>query len=239
MIRAGAVGGRGLISQLRGTWVVVPSYNEGAVIAATICNLLPVCPNVVVVDDGSTDDTAERSAAAGATVVRHPVNLGQGAALMTGVRYALDQGASFVVTFDADGQHRADDIIRMLAAALQSGAEVVLGSRFLESSSDIPPARAILLRLATLYTRLSTGLPLTDAHNGLRLLTRAAAQRLRIRQNRMAHASEILDWIASSRATVTEVPVRVAYTAYSIAKGQTAWSSLGILWDLWSLKLHR
>lgn len=228
-----------MIAQLHDTWVVVPGYNEGAVIASTVAGILPVCPNVVVVDDGSSDDTVEHALAAGALVLRHPVNLGQGAALMTGIRFALDRGASFIATFDADGQHRPDDIARMHSTALRTESDVVLGSRFLENSADIPPARALLLRLATLYTRLTTGLPLTDAHNGLRLLTRRAAQRLRIRQNRMAHASEILDWLASSGLTVTETPVRVVYTDYSLAKGQTAFNSLGILWDLWSLKLHR
>jgi glycosyltransferase involved in cell wall biosynthesis len=228
-----------LAAQLRDTWVVVPGFNEGPVIASTIRGILMFCPNVVVVDDGSSDDTVKHAAASGATVVRHPINLGQGAALMTGVRYALDQGASYIVTFDADGQHRPDDIPHMLATALRTGADVVLGSRFLDQAYDIPRTRVLLLRLATFYTRLTTGLPLTDAHNGLRLLTRKAAQQLRIRQNRMAHASEILDWLARSDLKVTETPVRVVYTAYSLAKGQTALSSFGILWDIWSLKLHR
>ena len=224
---------------LRETWIVVPGYNEGEVIASTVRGILMTCPNVVMVDDGSIDDTAHLAQAAGASVVKHAVNLGQGAALMTGIRYALDQGASYIVTFDADGQHRPDDIRRLLDTAQRSGADVVLGSRFLEPTASIPPARVALLRLATLYTRWTTGLPLTDAHNGLRLLTRRAAQRIRIRQNRMAHASEILDWLAQSNLTLIETPVQVDYTAYSIAKGQTALSSLGILWDLWSLKLHR
>lgn len=223
----------------RETWVVVPGFNEGAVIAATVRGIRMTCPNVVVVDDGSGDDTARIAQSAGALIVRHPINLGQGAALMTGIRYALDQGASYIVTFDADGQHRPDDIRRLLDTALRTGADVVLGSRFLERNTSIPEARVLLLRLATFYTRWTTGLPLTDAHNGLRLLTRRAAQRLRIRQNRMAHASEILDWLAQSDLKVAETPVQVDYTAYSIAKGQTALSSLGILWDLWSLKLHR
>lgn len=218
---------------------MIPGYNEGSVIASTIRGVLMTCPNVVMVDDGSSDDTARRARTAGAAVVRHPVNLGQGAALMTGIRYALDQGASFIITFDADGQHRAEDIPAMLATASETGADVVLGSRFLDHRSDIPPARVLLLRLATLYTRLTTGLALTDAHNGLRLLTRRAAQQLKIRQNRMAHASEILDWLARSELKVVEMPMHVVYTPYSLNKGQSAFSSLGILWDLWSLKLHR
>lgn len=235
----GAVRGRDLSSQLRDTWIVVPGYNEGGVIASTIRGILMIHPNVVMVDDGSSDETVEQALAAGAAVVRHPVNLGQGAALMTGIRYALDRGAEYIITFDADGQHRPGDIPRLLATAERSGADVVLGSRFLESNPTIPATRILLLKLATLYTRWTTGLALTDAHNGLRLLTRRAAQQLRIRQNRMAHASEILDWLARSQLKVTETPVQVVYTDYSMAKGQTAFSALGILWDLWSLKLHR
>lgn len=220
-------------------WVVVPGYNEAEVIGATVLGVLRACRNVVVVDDGSRDETAERARQAGASVVRHPANLGQGAALMTGVRYALSQGAEAIVTFDADGQHQPNDILQLLETAERKGADVVLGSRFLGPRPSMPASRVALLRLATLYTRWTSGLSLTDAHNGLRLLTRRAALKLNIRQNRMAHASEILNWISAMGFKVVETPVNVIYTDYSLAKGQTAMSSFGIIWDLWSGKLHR
>jgi glycosyltransferase involved in cell wall biosynthesis len=220
-------------------WIVIPGFNEGRVIASTLASISNRLPNVVVVDDGSTDDTGEQALRAGAHLVRHPINLGQGAALGTGIRYALLQDAECIVTFDADGQHQPSDIDVLLEVARENSADVVLGSRFLGETSGIPPGRRWLLRLATVYTRLTTGLSLTDAHNGLRLFNRKAAEQLRIRQNRMAHASELLGWLGSSGLRVVEAPVHIVYTEYSLAKGQSFLSSFDILWDLWSSRLYR
>ena len=220
-------------------WIVIPGYNEGRVIADTLASIREWLPNVVVVDDGSSDNTVEEAARAGAHVVRHAINLGQGAALETGIRYALRQNAEFVITFDADGQHLPGDIDVLLRTACDRKADVVLGSRFLGSAADMPSSRRWLLKLATAYTRITTRLKLTDAHNGLRLFTRKAAEQLRIRQNRMAHASELLGWLGSSGLRVVEAPVDVVYTDYSLAKGQSFLSSFDILWDLWSSRLYR
>jgi len=220
-------------------WIVIPGYNEGGVIGRTVESVAAWLPNVVVVDDGSHDDTARIAATAGAQVLRHAVNLGQGAALATGVRYTLLNGAQYVVTFDADGQHLPDDIDVLLSVAKKQDADVVLGSRFLGEALDMPLSRRWLLKAATAYTRMTTGLEVTDAHNGLRMFTRKAAEQLRIRQNRMAHASEMLDWLGSSGLNVVEAPVRIVYTEYSLGKGQSFFSSFNILWDLWSSRLHR
>lgn len=220
-------------------WIVIPGFNEGRVIADTIASIGAWLPNVVVVDDGSSDDTAERALAAGAHLVRHPINLGQGAALGTGIRYALQHDAQRIITFDADGQHQPKDIDVLLRVAQENDADVVLGSRFLAGASNIPTGRRWLLKLATAYTRFTTGLRLTDAHNGLRLFNRRAAEQLPIRQNRMAHASELLDWLGSSGLRVVEAPVNIVYTHYSLAKGQSFLSSFDILWDLWSSRLYR
>lgn len=226
-------------SRTSSVWVIVPSFNEEQVIGATLASLREWLPNVIVVDDGSSDNTAEEALFSGAHVVRHPVNLGQGAALETGVRYALLQGAEAIVTFDADGQHRPEDIRILLSTAREKRADVVLGSRFLGGTANMPRSRQLLLKLATAYTRFTTGLRLTDAHNGLRLFTRKAAEQLTIRQNRMAHASEILAWLGSSDLRIVEAPVTIVYTDYSLAKGQNLLSSFDILWDLWSSRLYR
>lgn len=222
-------------------WIVIPSFNEGAVIAQTLQSLAEWQPRIVVVDDGSVDETANEVLASGARLVRHSVNLGQGAALMTGIRFALEQGADHIVTFDADGQHRPSDIHVLLQHASTEGADVVLGTRFLDqqTSEAIPESRRLLLKLAAHYTNLTTGLTLTDAHNGLRLFNRKAASQLDIRQNRMAHASELIAWLGRSELKVVEAPVEITYSTYSLAKGQNAFSSFNILWDLWSRKLHR
>jgi len=219
-------------------WVVIAAYNEASVIARVVGEVARRGYAVVVVDDGSADETADRAAAV-AAVVRHPVNLGQGAALQTGIDYALQQGAGVVVTFDADGQHRAADIEHLVAALREAGADFALGSRFLGQAVALSTARRLLLRAATLFTQLTTGLRLTDTHNGLRAMTRRGAEKIRLRQNRMAHASEILAQIAASGLPYVEVPVRIEYTAYSLAKGQRLGDALTILLDLFARRLYR
>ena len=214
--------------------VVIPMYDEGTVIADVVRDVLRRFDKVVCVDDGSRDDCAEAARLAGATVVRHPVNLGQGAAIETGIRQALrDPEVTHVVTFDADGQHDVDDAAAMVAVAVERGVQVVLGSRFLgEGTATVPAARRVLLRAATRFSRATTGLRLTDAHNGLRVLRRDAAGGLAIRMHGMSHASEILGRIAAQGWTYVEHPVTVAYTDYSRAKGQRAYNALNIAFDV-------
>jgi glycosyltransferase involved in cell wall biosynthesis len=192
-----------------------------------------------VVDDGSSDQTGEVARQAGAVVLRHPINLGQGAGLQTGITFALSQGADYVVTFDGDGQHRAHDIASLLYALDEHGADFALGSRFLRTGVRLPPARRLLLKLAVWFTRLTTGMQVTDTHNGLRAMTRRGAAAIALRQNRMAHASEILHQIAESKLKYIEVPVTVDYTAYSLSKGQTLGDALLILTDLFARRLQR
>jgi glycosyltransferase involved in cell wall biosynthesis len=220
-------------------WVVIAAYNEGQVIADVIAGLRQTSHRIVVVDDGSADATADRAQIAGATVVRHPINLGQGAALQTGIEFALANGAEFVVTFDADGQHRAADIAVMLDALRKNRADFALGSRFLGTELHVPALRRLVLRAATWFTRVTTGLRVSDAHNGLRAMTRRGAGVIRLRQNRMAHASEILDQIASSGLNYVEVPVTIDYSRYSMAKGQRSSELVTILLDLFARRLHQ
>ncbi len=223
----------------RSIWVVIAAFNEASVIGPIVLELVQRSYDVVVVDDGSHDATGHEAFAAGATLVTHPVNLGQGAALQTGIKFALQQGAGYVVTFDADGQHRASDVTRLIDALIDHDAAYALGSRFLGSTRGIPWGRRLLLQAAIWLTRAMTGLRLTDTHNGLRAMTRDGANRIALRQNRMAHASEILEQIAASGLRHVEVPVTIDYTRYSLAKGQRLSDSVAILWDLSAQKLHR
>jgi polyprenyl-phospho-N-acetylgalactosaminyl synthase len=220
-------------------WVVIAAYNEAKVIADVIADVTGAGYRVVVVDDGSKDRTADLAAQAGATVVRHPINLGQGAALQTGLDFALAQGAQFIATFDADGQHRAADIAPLIEALDVRRADFALGSRFLGSSVNLPTQRRLLLRAAIVFTRATTGLAITDSHNGLRAMTRRGAAAIHLRQNRMAHASEILHQIATSGLPYVETPVTIHYSAYSLAKGQRLIDALLILLDLFARRLHR
>jgi glycosyltransferase involved in cell wall biosynthesis len=221
-------------------WVICPAFNEATTVGRVVCELRDCGYEVVIIDDASADVTADIAAALGANVLRHAINLGQGAALKTGIDYALAQGAERIVTFDADGQHRVGDIARLLAAIDDQQADVALGSRFLgKSRGTIPRIRTILLKAATLFTVWTTGLRLTDTHNGLRAFTRRGAAALQLRQNRMAHASEILADIARNRLCYVEVPVTVDYTEYSLRKGQRAGDFLLVLLDLFAQRLYR
>lgn len=204
------------------TWVVIPAYNEASVIGRVIADVRAVGPNVVVVDDASTDGTGQVARQIGVPVIEHIINRGQGAALKTGIRYALEHGADIIVTFDSDGQHQATDIARLVAPVESGQADVVLGSRFITNGSNVPPLRRLVLKFGVWFTRLVSRIKVTDTHNGLRAMNRQAAQKIRLVQDRMAHASEILDEIVRHRLRYTEAPVTVTYNYYSRAKGQSS-----------------
>lgn len=215
------------------TWFVVPLFNEGQVVGDVIRDLRTRYPLVVAVDDGSQDDSAAIAARAGAAVVRHPFNMGQGAALKTGIDYALrDPGMRQIVTFDSDGQHQVDDAAAMIAMRDAEGVDIVLGSRFLDSRTKPGLLKRIVLRGAVWYTNLTSGVRLTDAHNGLRVIGREACEKIAIEQNRMAHASEIVEEIGRHKFTVREHPVHILYTDYSRSKGQSMLNSVNIVIDM-------
>ncbi|MGQ4517886.1 glycosyltransferase family 2 protein [Dermabacteraceae bacterium P13077] len=214
------------------TWCVIPLFNEATVVGEVISALRETYPLVVAVDDGSVDGSADAARAAGAAVVCHPYNMGQGAALKTGIDYALrDPEMHQVVTFDADGQHQVSDVVEMVAAMRKEGVDVVLGSRFLSGKTKPGLLKKIILRAATAYTNLTTGVRLTDAHNGLRVLSRHACETITIEQNRMAHASEIISEIGRHNLSVREHPVHILYTDYSRAKGQPMINAVNIVID--------
>jgi polyprenyl-phospho-N-acetylgalactosaminyl synthase len=220
-------------------WVVIPAFNEGAAIGSVIAGLHAYASNIVVVDDGSIDSTAGAAHEAGAIVLRHVINRGQGAALQTGIEYALRRGASAIVTFDSDGQHSPADVPTLVAALRYGRADIVLGSRFLGSTESMPRLRRIVLHLAVLFTRMVSGLRVTDAHNGLRAFSRRAASMVHIQLDRMAHASELMDQIRRSGLVYTEVPVHVRYTEYSRQKGQRGVHAVRIAFDYFIGKFVR
>ena len=217
----------------RDAWLVIPLYNEGPVIGKVVEEARRTFPHIVCVDDGSSDDSADQAEAAGAVVVRHPINLGQGAALQTGIDYVVHQTAGeFLVTFDADGQHRVEDAAAMVGKARQEDLAAVFGSRFLDGRTDTGWLKRQVLRVAVTMTNWSSGMKLTDAHNGLRVIRRDLAERLDLTQNRMAHASEIVEQIGDSGLPWAEYPVHVLYTDYSRSKGQSVFNSVNILTEL-------
>lgn len=226
----GPVNGASENVEHRDTWVVVAAFNEARVIRRVVTEVASAGWSVVVVDDGSRDETASAARISGVHVLKHAINLGQGAALQTGIDYALRRGARAIVTFDADGQHDVADI-PSLVAALETH-EVALGSRFL--GKEIEGAgrrRKMMLRGATVVSNQLSGLSLTDAHCGLRAFRADVAPQLRLKHDRMAHASELLRRIRDARLRMIEVPVTVRYTEHSMRKGQGGMQAIRILFD--------
>ena len=212
----------------------MPAYNEAKVIYETILRLNEIGYEVLVVDDASTDQTSLEVQRTTAYYLRHSINLGQGAALMTGMFFARENEYDIVIHFDADGQHRVEDIPAILEPIITGKADVVLGSRFLSDAgqNNIPRRRRLLLKAAIWVNYLFTGLRLSDAHNGFRALNRKAFSHIQLHENGMAHATEILSEIRHHHLTYCEVPVEIHYSDYAKNKGQSAWNSLNILSDL-------
>jgi glycosyltransferase involved in cell wall biosynthesis len=216
------------------TICIVPMYNEAEVVSDVVRGLKEIFPNVLCIDDGSSDDSADLAAQAGATVIRHAVNIGQGAALATGFEWAAVRSQfEYVITFDADGQHRPSDALALVAKLKQDSLDVVFASRFLgHRSEDVPLIKQILLRSVASFTRFLTNVQLTDAHNGLRALTLDASKKIVITQNGMAHATQFVSLVLQSGLKYSEIQVKVLYTPYSRSKGQSILNSVNIVLDL-------
>ncbi len=221
------------------TVAVIAGYNEEARIAEAIRDALVYVPLVVVVDDGSRDRTGEVALSAGAHVLTHILNRGQGASLQTGMDYALRVlEADVIVHFDADGQMRGSEIPMMVEPILTGEADVVLGSRFLgREAENMPTMRRVMIRLGVLFTRGLSGIKVTDTHNGFRVLSRNAALKIRISLDRMAHASEILDIIVNKRLKYVERPVTIRYSEETLKKGQSTLKAMATAKDILKKKL--
>ena len=214
-------------------WIVVPAFNEASVLGDVLADVRSVFEHVVCVDDGSRDDTSDVALRAGAHVVRHPVNLGQGAAIQTGVEYARNRpGAKVFATFDADGQHQVKDVVRMIDRLSGEDVDLVVGTRFAESGVvHTPLLKRIVLRTAVFLSPRSRKLGLTDAHNGLRVFNKAVADGLNITMSGMSHASEFIALAYENHWRVTEEPVEILYTDYSKSKGQPLLNGVNIVFD--------
>lgn len=219
----------------RDVWLVVPCFNEGTVIEDVLRNALQTFPNIVAVDDGSADDSAAAIHRAGAHLVRHPVNLGQGAAIQTGVEYARAQpGAKYFVTFDADGQHQVKDVEAMVQRLRTEPLDIVVGTRFgrpRAADDQVPMIKRIVLKTVVALSPRTRRLGLTDAHNGLRVFNRTVAEQLNLRMNGMSHASEFVDLMDKLGWRTGEQPVDILYTEYSMSKGQSLLNGVNILSD--------
>lgn len=208
---------------------VIPARDEAKTITEIIDNVKPIVDEVVVINDGSTDQTRVLAETKNITVLSHIINRGQGAALETGNQYALKKGADIVVHFDADGQFLAEEIKEVIAPIKSKEAEIVFGSRFLGKKSNMPwQKKYFIIPLAHLINKIFIGATLTDPQNGFRALSRQAAKKINIEQDGMAHNSEIIFKAFSGRLKIKEVPVTIIYHNF----GQRFSGGLKIVKDL-------
>ena len=214
-------------------FVIIPCYNEATVIRETVEGVLAHGYNVVVVDDCSRDNSKRQLEGLPVYYLRHRVNMGQGAALQTGLDFAKRKGAKYFVTFDADGQHDSNDIPGMIALLEQQDADIIFGSRFLPGAkTNVSRSRSFALNIGRYVSYMVSGILLSDSFNGLRLLTNKAVQKIRITENRTAHPVQFLMLAASEKLKYAEFPVSIHYSEYSKGKGLKNKDGIKILFEI-------
>jgi len=219
--------------------IIIPVYNEARVIGTVLKHVLKHFKYVVCVDDGSSDASYDEIAKTKAYVVEHPINMGQGAALQTGLEFSRQLPVNYFVTFDADGQHRIEDVKAMLSEIEAGDHDIILGSRFMGETVGMSGTKRAVLKAAIRFSNATSGLVLTDAHNGLRVFNRVVAEGMQITLPDMGHASEIPEIIAEKQFRYKEVPVTIEYTDYSKAKGQSILNAVNIGFDTLLRKVTR
>lgn len=224
-------------------FAVVPAYQEATRLPAVLDHLRPHVDGIIVVDDGSADGTASAiGTREGVWVLRHWLNRGQGAALRTGTRAALELGAEVIVHVDADGQHNPENIAQAVAPICAGEADVVFGSRYLGLKPEgMPFMRRVLHMGIRQFNRWVLAIPsrVTDPQSGFRVLSAHVARELAFHQDRMAHASEILRVVTRSSWRWQEVPVQVRYSAATLQKGQRSLDAVKVAWQLVLGMFHR
>ncbi len=217
--------------------IIVPAYNEAEVITSTLNDLQQflrkskLSADILVVDDGSTDQTGELALSSADLLLTHRRNRGLGAALATGIEYAKRSNYDYCITFDSDGQHEANDILKAISK-LESGFDIVIGSRFIGTHSGMPSARRTVLYLGNVITFLFFGVWTTDSQSGFRGLSKRAIESIVIKSNRMEVSSEFFGEIVRHKLKFIEIPIHVRYTKYSLSKGQKNTASASVLLKL-------
>jgi len=214
-------------------YILIPIFNEERKIKSVISELLPSFKNIVAVNDGSTDSTQEILESLDVLILRHSINLGAGAAISTGFRFIQNQkNAQAVVTFDADGQHSVEDAKAFAREILLCEEEVIFGSRFIKSKSNIPTIKRIVLSVVVFFTNLLSKVNLSDAHNGLKAIKKTALKKIDINIDQYGYESQIINEVSRKGITYKEMPTNTIYTEYSKNKGQKLNNGLIILEDL-------
>ena len=221
-------------------FVIIPCYNEAAVIRNTVIEVLRHGYNVVIIDDSSKDNSKNELKGLPVYYLRHRVNLGQGAALQTGIDFALKKGAKYFVTFDADGQHDSDDIPGMVTLLEKEEADIVFGSRFLPGAkTNVSRSRSFALNLGRYINYFTSGILLSDSFNGMRIFSKPAAEKIKLTENRMSHPVQLLMLTAAGKLKYAEYPVAIHYSDYSKKKGLKNKDGIKILIEILLYKIFR
>ena len=216
---------------------IIPAFNEERTIGEVILKLKQYVDQIIVIDDGSKDNTCQVAVQSGAKVYRHLINRGLGGALGTGIKAALLDEADIIVTLDADDQHDPDEIPKLIKPIIEGEADIVIGSRFLVHQ-PMPLFRRMGIPFFNLITFLLFGIWSTDSQSGMRALNKKAAQNLEIYARGVMEASpEILKEIKTKQLKLKEVPIKSIYTPYSLSKGQRFSPGLKALIKLFISKL--
>lgn len=217
--------------------IIVPAYEEATVISDVIHSLKTrlktekITADIVVVDDGSGDDTGNNARQAGAFVIGHILNSGTGSATATGLSYADQENYDLAVTMDGDGQHTPEDVVKGIRLGLESSTDLLIGSRLIDATG-----MALVKRIGnwglTIVTFLLFGVRTTDSQSGLRVFSKNALQRLRWKTAGYEFCSEMIWRARRAKLTISEFPIRAVYTDYSKSKGQNNWNGVNILKSL-------
>ena len=222
--------------------IVIPAYNEASVVGSVISDLSrafshdKLAAEIIVVDDGSKDETAERSRLAGARVIRHILNTGSGGATATGLSYAQQNGFAFAATLDADGQHHPEDVIKGIKLMIKSGDDLLIGSRLIDTNG-MSKLKVVGNKGLSFITYVLFGVSVTDSQSGLRIFSKKALDRLKWKTSGYEFCSEMLWRAKQQRLSIKEYPIRAIYTEYSQAKGQDNWNAVNIIKSLLKRRL--
>lgn len=217
--------------------VVIPAYNEAQAISEVITNISkllnkqPFDYEIVVVDDGSADDTAKIAAQSGATVIQHILNSGSGGATATGLSYADRYNFDAAATIDADGQHSPKDLLKGVQLMLKGEADLLIGSRLI-NSEGMSKVKVLGNKGLSFITYLIFGVNSTDSQSGLRIFSRRSLRDLKWKTSGYEFCSEMLWRAKQQNLHIDEYPIDAIYTEYSKSKGQNNWNAFNIIKSL-------
>jgi glycosyltransferase involved in cell wall biosynthesis len=203
-------------------YIVIPAYNEATRLPGVLKRILHLgYEHIIVVDDGSSDNTSDVARDHGVSVVRHPINLGVGAATQTGIAFALRNGARYIVTLDGDHQHLPEDIEQLLVAIRDSDKDMIIGSRFMKLENEIPPIRFFYNKVGNIVTFIVTGKYVTDSQSGMKVISRKFAKDTYINCNGFEFCVEMIRNASRHNYKIGEIPISVKYSKETMQKGQS------------------